>query len=156
MFLLGADQRIKTNSWETNINRSAHFLRYLAGVAMFSPFNSHRIKRSRASEWSDQAIKDDFHRSRFLILVANASTGDVYVIAPWAASCHYHFCQYWVWYTWTVWIATQVTLNPMVDSRVHPHRRGETQSLPCQLEQHTQRRVHGHFRIRFIVQNSDS
>jgi len=63
-----------------------HFLRYLAGVATFCPLNSHRIKRSRASEQSDQAIKDDFHRSKFLIPVANASTGDVYVTTP-CSSC---------------------------------------------------------------------
>ena len=37
-----------------------------------------RPKKIR-SEQSDQAIKDDFHRSKFLIPVANASTGDVYV-----------------------------------------------------------------------------
>jgi len=49
---------------------------------MFCPLNSHRIKRSRVSERSYQIIKDDFHRSRFLILVANASTGHVYVITP--------------------------------------------------------------------------
>jgi len=66
----------------TNINQSTHFLRYLAAVATFCPLNSHRIKQSRALEWSDQAIKDDFHRSRFLIPVANASTGDLYVTTP--------------------------------------------------------------------------
>jgi len=59
-----------------------HFLRYLAGVATFCPLNSRRIKRSRASEQSDQAIKDDFHRSRFLIPVANTSTGELYVTTP--------------------------------------------------------------------------
>jgi len=53
-----------------------HFLRYLAGRLLFS-LNSRRIKRSRTSEQSNQAVKDNFHRSRFLILVANASTGDV-------------------------------------------------------------------------------
>jgi len=31
-----------------------HFLGYLAGVATFCPLNSRRIKRSRASERSDQ------------------------------------------------------------------------------------------------------
>ena len=46
--------------WATNINWSTHFLRYLGGVATFCPLNSHRIKRSRASERSDQVIKDDF------------------------------------------------------------------------------------------------
>ena len=51
-------------------------------MATFCPLNSRRIKRSRASERSDQAIKDDFHRSKFLIPVANASTGDVYVTTP--------------------------------------------------------------------------
>jgi len=51
--------------------------------------NSRRIKRSRASEQSDQAIKDDFHRSRFLIPVANASTADVYVTTP-CNTCHAH------------------------------------------------------------------
>ena len=35
------------------------------------------IKRSRGAEGDDQAIKDDFCRSRFLIPVANASTGDI-------------------------------------------------------------------------------
>jgi len=49
---------------------------------MFGPLNSHKIKRSRASEWSDQAIKNDFHRSRILITVANASMGDAYVTTP--------------------------------------------------------------------------
>jgi len=44
------------------------------------------IKRSRASERSYQAIKDDFHRSKFLIPVANASTGDVYMTTP-CSSC---------------------------------------------------------------------
>jgi len=34
-------------------------------------------------ERSDQAIKDDFHQSRFLITVTNASTGDTYVTTPW-------------------------------------------------------------------------
>jgi len=69
--------------WATNINRSTHFLRYLGGVATFCPLNSRRIKRSRASERSDQAIKDNFHQSRFLIPVTNASTGNVYVTTPW-------------------------------------------------------------------------
>jgi len=36
-------------------------------------------KRSKASERSDQAIKDDFHQSKFLITVASASPGDVYM-----------------------------------------------------------------------------
>jgi len=36
-------------------------------VATFCPLNSRRIKRSRASERSDQAIKDDFHRSKTLL-----------------------------------------------------------------------------------------
>ena len=44
------------------------------------------IKRSRASEQSDQAIKDDFHGSKFLIPVTNASTGNVYVTTP-CSSC---------------------------------------------------------------------
>ena len=48
---------------------------------MFCPLNCRRIKRSRALEWSDQAIKNDFHRPIFLIPVANASTGDVDVTA---------------------------------------------------------------------------
>jgi len=59
-----------------------HFHRYLAGVATFCPLNSRIIKRSRALEQSDQAIKDQFCRSRFLIPVANASTGDVNVTTP--------------------------------------------------------------------------
>ena len=72
-------------------------LRYLAGMATFYPLNSHRIKRSRALEQSDQAIKslgterssdqkpwngaikDDL---RFLISVANVSTGEEYVTTP--------------------------------------------------------------------------
>ena len=57
-------------------------------MATFCPLNSHRTKRSRALERSDEAIKDDFHRSRFLIPVANASTGDVYVTTP----CICHTC----------------------------------------------------------------
>jgi len=40
---------------------------------------------SRASERSE-AIKDDFHRAKFLIPVTNASTGDVYVTTP-CSSC---------------------------------------------------------------------
>ena len=83
VFSLGADQ---DKFWVTNIKWSMHFLRYLAGIPTFCPLNSRRIKRSRASERSDQAIKDDFHRSRFLIPVANASTGDVYVTTPWMKS----------------------------------------------------------------------
>ena len=59
-----------------------HFLKYLAGVATLCPLNSRRMKHSRASERSDQAIEDDFHQSKFLIPVANASTGDVYVTTP--------------------------------------------------------------------------
>ena len=77
-FFFGADQGIKTNSEQ----QSTHFLTYYGGVATFCPLNSRKIKRSRASERSDQAIKDDFHRSRFLIAVANASTGDAYVTTP--------------------------------------------------------------------------
>ena len=50
-----------------------HFHRYYGGVATFCPLNSCKIKQSRALEWSDQ---NDFHRSKFLIVVANASTGD--------------------------------------------------------------------------------
>ena len=49
---------------------------------MFCPLNSHKIKRSRALEQSDQVIKDDFHQSRFLIVVANASAGNAYVTTP--------------------------------------------------------------------------
>ena len=48
--------------------------------------------RSRALKWSNQTIKYDFYRSRFLIPVANASTGnpytgDTYMTAPWSLSC---------------------------------------------------------------------
>jgi len=43
------------------------------------------IKRSRTSEWSDQVIKDDFHRSKFLNPVANTSTGDMYVTTPYSS-----------------------------------------------------------------------
>ena len=49
----------------------------------FCPLNSRRIKQSRTLEQSDQAIKDDFHRSRFLVPVANAFTGNMYVTTPW-------------------------------------------------------------------------
>ena len=80
--LFRSRSRNQDEFWATNINRSTHFLSYLAGVATICPLNSCRIKRSRASERSDQAIKDDFHRSRFLIPVANASTGEVYVTTP--------------------------------------------------------------------------
>ena len=66
----------------TNINQSMHFLWYLAGMATFFLLNSCRIKQSRALERSNQAIKDDFRWSRFLIPVANTSTGDVYVTTP--------------------------------------------------------------------------
>jgi len=67
MFFLGADQGINMDSEQLIINRSMHFLRYLAGIVTLCPLNSCRIKRSRALEQRDQAIKDDFHRSRFLI-----------------------------------------------------------------------------------------
>ena len=40
------------------------------------------IKRSRSTEGSNQAMKDDFFRSRFLIPVANASIGDIQVTTP--------------------------------------------------------------------------
>jgi len=59
-----------------------HFLGYLAGVATFCPLNPRRIKQSRVLEQSNQAIKDEFHWSWFLIPVANVSTGDVYVTRP--------------------------------------------------------------------------
>jgi len=50
---------------------------------MFCPLNSHKIKQSRASERNDQAIKNDFYRSRFLIPVANDSIGDaMHVTTP--------------------------------------------------------------------------
>jgi len=80
--LFRSRSRDQDEFWVTKINRSTHFRRYLAGVATFCPWNSRRIKRSRASKRSDQAIKDDFHRSKFLIPVANASTCDVYVTTP--------------------------------------------------------------------------
>ena len=82
--LFRSQSRGQDEFWAANINRSTHFLRYLAGVATFCPLNSRRIKRSRASERSNQAIKDDFHCSTFLIPVANTSTGDidVYVTTP--------------------------------------------------------------------------
>ena len=47
----GADQ---DEFWVTNINRSTLFLRYYWGMATFCPLNSRKIKRSRASEQSDQ------------------------------------------------------------------------------------------------------
>ena len=72
--------------WVTNTNWSMHFLRQYEGMATLCPLNSRKIKRSRASEWSDQAIKDDFHWSRFLIAVTNTSTGDAYVTTPWGTN----------------------------------------------------------------------
>ena len=77
-----SQSRDQDEFWVTNINRSTHFLTYLAGMATFCPLNFHRIKQSRASEWSDQAIKDNFPRWRFLIPVTNASTGNAYVTTP--------------------------------------------------------------------------
>ena len=64
-FSLGPIKRSRILSYQ--YQWSIHFLRYLADMAMFCPLNSHRIKRSRASEWSYQMIKDDFHWSSFLI-----------------------------------------------------------------------------------------
>jgi len=58
---------------------------------MYCPLNYRKIKQSRASKWSDQAIKDDFHRSRFLIPVANASTGNTYVTTPCKLKCNNHW-----------------------------------------------------------------
>jgi len=69
-------------NWDQKWNQAINVLRYLAGVATFCPLNSCRIKHSRASEQSNHAIKDDFHRSRFLVAVANASTGNVHVTTP--------------------------------------------------------------------------
>ena len=40
------------------------------------------IKRSRSAEGSNQAIKANFCRSKFLIPVANASVGDIQVTTP--------------------------------------------------------------------------
>jgi len=60
-FFLGADEGIKTNSKRLISTDQCTFFRYLAGMATFCPLNSRRIKRSRASEQSDQAIKVDFH-----------------------------------------------------------------------------------------------
>ena len=61
---------------------------FMRGVSMNVIITALRsiIKRSRASERSDQVIKDDFHRSKFLIPIANDSTGDVYVTTP-SSSC---------------------------------------------------------------------
>jgi len=52
--LFRSRSRDQDEFWVTDINRSTHFLRYLAGVATFCPLNSRRIKQSRASERSDQ------------------------------------------------------------------------------------------------------
>ena len=43
----------------------------------FCPLNPFNIKQSRAPEGNDQAIRDNFLRSRFLILVANASVVNI-------------------------------------------------------------------------------
>jgi len=51
-------------------------------MVTFCPLKSRNIKGSRAPEWRDQVIKDNFQRSRFLIPVANASTADAYVTTP--------------------------------------------------------------------------
>jgi len=78
-FFIGADQGIKTNS-EWLILTDRHTFSNTKEVwQCFCPLNSCKIMQSRASEQSNQAIKDDFHQSRFLILVANAYTDDSYV-----------------------------------------------------------------------------
>jgi len=89
--LFRSRSRDQDEFWATNINQSTHFLRYLGDVTTFCPLNSHKIKQSRASEWSDQAIKDDSYRSTFLIPVANASIGDAtcdYPLLPMAGLTH--------------------------------------------------------------------
>ena len=63
-FFLGADQGIKMNS-ATNINRSRHFLRYWGGVATFLSLDPCKIKRLRALEGNDQAIRQ-FSPNKFL------------------------------------------------------------------------------------------
>jgi len=81
--LFRSRSRDQDEFWVTNTNLINALPRILSTWLSFCPLNSHWIKRSRASEQSDQAIKDDFHRSRLLIPVANPSTGDVYVTTPW-------------------------------------------------------------------------
>jgi len=46
-------------------------------VATLCPLNPCKLQRSRASEGNDRVIMDNFCRSRILILVANASKGDL-------------------------------------------------------------------------------
>ena len=46
---------------------------------MILTFEPLEIKQSRAMDGNDQAIKDDLHRSRFLIPVTNTSMGDMYM-----------------------------------------------------------------------------
>jgi len=81
---LGADQGIKMNSEQLADTLQA-WLRFILWTPIESsdqePWNR-AIKRSRALEQSKQAIKDDFHWSRFLISVANVSTGKKYVTTP--------------------------------------------------------------------------
>jgi len=58
---------------------SAKLVHILGGAAYginFEPQNNQAIKSFCRD---DQVIKDNFHRSRFLILVTNASRGNTYV-----------------------------------------------------------------------------
>ena len=80
MFLLGADQGIKNS--EQLISTNQHILSDTKEAwKCFCPFNPW-IKWSRALEGNVQAIKDNFHWLRFLIPVANASTGHIQVTTP--------------------------------------------------------------------------
>ena len=79
---LGADQGIKTNSERLISTDQCTFLdtkeAWLCFV-LWTPLN----QAIKSLEQSNQVIKDGFHRSRFLLPVANTSTGDTYVTNPW-------------------------------------------------------------------------
>jgi len=78
VFFLGANQGVKTNSEQLISTAQCTFLEILRRYGnFFVPLNSLKIKRSRALELSNQAINGDFHESKFLIPVANASMGDM-------------------------------------------------------------------------------
>ena len=74
-FFLGADQGIKMNSEQLIISiDQCIFSDAREAWQCFCP-SPHKIKRSRASEGNDQAIKDNSRQSSFLISVANTTMG---------------------------------------------------------------------------------
>ena len=75
--LLRSRSRDQDQIWATNINPSTHFSRYSGGVARFLSFA--KLSNQEPWKWSNQAIKDDFHWSKFLITFASTSTGDMWL-----------------------------------------------------------------------------